>query len=312
VHATPKEKPPRSPRAPRFGLRQIAVTLLLAALCYAVPTGFSSLKILPGVREAGMAGTGAASAFGPQAITLNPAAGAGTNGFAAVASYAKWILDTHHQSLFVARSFPALCVGVGLSSFSAGQFEYRIKPTEDPVGTFTPTDFTAYLNLARPIGNIVQVGMTGRYFYSRIYDSDAAGLGLDGGVRVMPVKGLTVGASVVDFGKTMSYEREVFWLPSRGRLGLSYDVVPFERGRLTLAADGAYFFYSGVAGAVAGLEFAWSEVVALRAGYDFLSEANHLNFGLGLRAGVFHFDYSFAAMNLDLGGAHRVSVGLGR
>jgi hypothetical protein len=281
-------------------------------MALAGPTGFSSLKILPGVREAGMAGTGAASAFGPQAITLNPAAGAAINGFAAAASYAKWILDTHHQSLFVARSFPALCVGLGVSSFSAGQFEYRVKPTEAPIGTFSPTDLTAYLNLARPIGDKVQVGLTGRYFYSRVYDNDAAGLGIDGGVRVMPVKRLTVGASVVDFGKTMYYVREVFWLPTRGRLGASYDIVPFDRGRLTVTADGSYFLYSKVAGAAAGLEFAWSDVVALRAGYDFLSEANHLNFGLGLRAGIFRFDYSFAAMNLDLGGAHRVSVGLGR
>jgi len=158
----------------------------------------------------------------------------------------------------------------------------------------------------------VQVGLTGRYFYTRIYEYDAAGLGIDGGVRVMPFKRLTLGASVVDFGKTMYYVREVFRLPTRGRLGASYDIVPFERGRLTLTADGSYFLNTRAAGAAAGLELAWSEVVALRAGYDFVSEANHLNFGLGLRAGLFRFDYSFAAMNLDLGGAHRVSVGLGK
>jgi len=282
-------------------------------MALAGPTGFSSLKILPGVREAGMAGTGAASAFGPQAITLNPAAGAATHGFAAVASYAKWVLDTHHQSLFVGRGFSALCIGAGVSSFSAGQFEYRIKPTEDPIGTFTPTDFTAYLNLARPIGQMVQAGLTLRYFYSRVCDSDAEGLGIDGGVRVTPIERLTVGASVVDFGKTMTYYREVFWLPTRARLGASYDFIPLEfggRGRVTFAADGSYFVYSKIPGAAAGIEFAWSEVVMLRGGYDFLSDANHLNFGLGLRAGVFRFDYSFAAMGLDLGGAHRVSLGL--
>jgi len=293
-------------------LRVLVFVGLAATMALAGPTGFSSLRILPGVREAGMAGTGVASAFGPQAASINPAAGAATNGFAATASYAKWILDTHHQSLFLARSFPALCVGLGVSSFSAGQFEYRIKPTEDPIGTFTPTDFTAYLNLARHIGSKVQVGVTGRYFYSRVYDNDAEGLGIDGGVRVMPIKRLTVGASIVDFGKTMYYVREVFWLPTRGRLGASYDILPFDHGRLTVAADGSYFLYSKVAGAAAGLEFAWNEVVALRAGYDFLAEANHLNFGLGLRAGRFRFDYSFAAMNFDLGGAHRVSVGFGR
>jgi hypothetical protein len=259
-----------------------------------------------------MAGTGVASAFGPQAIAVNPAAGAATNGFAATASYAKWILDTHHQSLFVARSFPAMCLGVGVTSFSAGQVEYRINPTEDPIGTFTPTDFSAYVNLARPIGRMVQVGLTARYFYSRVYEDDAAGLGLSGGVRVMPIDRLTLGASIVDFGRKLYYVQEEFLLPTRARLGASYDIVPFDKGRLTLTADGSRFLYSNVNGAAAGLEFAWNEVVALRAGYDFLSEANHLNFGLGLRAGLFHLDYSYAVMNFDLGGAHRISVGLSR
>jgi len=293
-------------------LRVLTFVALSAAIALAVPTGFSSLKILPGVREAGMAGTGAASALGPQAITLNPAAGADITGFAAVASYAKWILDTHHQSVFVAQGFPALCVGLGFSSFSAGEFEYRIEPTEEPIGTFTPTDFNAYLNLARSFGDMVQAGLTGRFLYSRVHDAQAAGLGLNAGVRVMPAERLTVGVSIVDFGKTMTYERDVFRLPTRARLGASYDVAPFERARLTLAADGSYFVYSRKPGAAAGLELAWSEAVMFRAGYDFLSEANHLNFGLGLRAGTFRFDYSFAAMSFDLGGAHRVSVGLGR
>jgi hypothetical protein len=293
-------------------LRALLSVALSVAVAAAGQMGFSSLKILPGVREAGMAGAGVASAFGPQAIALNPAANAGSDGFAATASYAKWILDTHHQSLFVARGYPALCVAVGFASFSAGDFEYRIKPTDEPIGTFSPYDFTGYVNLARPIGSKVQVGLTGRYFYTCIYDEDAAGIGIDGGIRVTPVKRLTLGASVVDFGKTLYYVQEVFWLPTRCRLGASYDLVPFQRGRVTLTADGSYFPYSKATGAVAGVEFAWNEVLALRAGYDFLSEANHLNFGLGLHVGLFRFDYSFAAMNLDLGGAHRVSVGIGR
>ena len=259
-----------------------------------------------------MAGTGAAAAIGPQAIALNPAASAGILGFAATASYAKWILDSHHQSLFVTRGYPALSVGLGFTSFSAGEFEYRIKPTEEPIGTFTPTDFNAYLNIARSFADVVQAGLTGRYLYSRVYNAEAAGLGLDAGIRLAPIEGLTVGASIVDFGKTMTYDRDVFWLPTRARLGASYDLAPFERGRLTLAADGSYFVYSGKPGAAVGLEFAWSEAVMLRAGYDLLSEANHLNFGLGLCAGVFCFDYSFGALNFDLGGVHRVSVGLGR
>lgn len=295
---------------PRTGLAALA-WLLVAGVCLGRQGGLSSLKLLPGVREAAMAGTGVAAAFGPQAIALNPAAGAGTHGFAAVASYAKWILDTHHQSLFVARNFSALCLGLGVTSFSAGAFEYRTQPSEEAV-VFTPTDFSLYLNLARPLTDMVHAGLTARYFYSRIYDADADGLGFDGGVRVMPVRSLTLGASLVDFGKTMTYARDVFWLPTKVRLGAGYEVVPFERGRLTLAADGSYLVYGRKPGVVAGLELAWNEVLMLRAGYDLLSEANKLSFGLGIAAGVFRFDYSFTAMNFDLGAAHRVSLGLGR
>jgi hypothetical protein len=293
-------------------LRILLSLALAAAMASAGPTGFSSLKIVPGVREAGMAGAGVASAFGPQAIAVNPAANAGFDGFGATVSYAKWLLDTHHQSLFLARGFPALCVGVGFASFSAGEFEYRIKPTDDPIGTFSPYDFTAYLNLSRRFGRMVQVGLTGRYFYTRIYDEDAAGVGIDGGVRVTPVEHLCLGASVVDFGQRLYYVRDEFSLPARLRAGAGYDLVPFERGRVTLTADGSYLPNTKMYGAVAGVEFAWNDVVALRGGYDFLSEANHLSFGLGLHAGLFRFDYSFAAMNFDLGGTHRVSVGFGR
>ncbi len=283
---------------------------VVTATGWAAGTGFSSLKILPGVREAGMAGTGVAAALGPQAIALNPAAGAGVERFAAVTSYAKWVLDMHYQSLFVSRNYSALCATLGVSSFSAGGFDYRTEPTEDPEGTFTPTDISVYLNLARPIGRLVEAGITARYFYSRVYDNQATGLGVDGGVRVAPIKRLSVGASIVDFGRMMYFVREEFYLPTRARLGVSYDVLPFDRARLTLAADGSYFVYSKAAGAAAGLEMAWNEVVALRAGYDFLSDANHLNFGLGLKAGAFRVDYSYAPMNFDLGGAHRVSVGI--
>jgi hypothetical protein len=285
------------------------ILLLAVAAAVAGPTSFSSLKILPGVRETGMGGAGVASAEGPQAMAWNPSATAGVSGFAATAAYAKWLLDTHHQSLFVARNLKFARLGFGVVSFSAGEFEYRTGPTEQPIGTFTPTEFSFYFNVSRPVGEMVQFGLTGRYFYSRIMDSDADGLGVDAGLRVRPVEHLTVGASVVDFGKTLSYEREVFWLPTRGRVGVSYDEELFAQGRLIATADGAFFFYSRDADARAGLEFAWHEL-ALRAGYSFLSET-HLSFGMGVRLGGLRLDYSFASLGFDLGAAHRLSVGIG-
>jgi hypothetical protein len=259
-----------------------------------------------------MAGAGAASAIGPQAIAVNPAAGAEVRTFSAAASYVKWSLDSHHSSAFIGRNLNALNVGLGVTSFSAGSFEYRTKPSEEPLGAFTPTDVSAYLSLSRSLGSMVQAGLTTRYYYSRIMDEDASGFGLDGGVRVMPLHGLVLGASVVDFGKTASYRREVFWTPTRARLGASYELAPFDRARATIAADGIYSVYTKEVDVVVGGELSYNDVVALRAGYDVLSDAGRLAFGLGLRAGILRVDYALTTLGFDLGAAHRISVGLGR
>jgi hypothetical protein len=274
--------------------------------------GFSSLRIAPGVREAGMGGVGVASGFGPQAMAWNPAAVASVRGFAATACYTKWFLDTHHQSFFAARSLGFINLGAGVVSFSAGTFEYRVKPTEEPLGTFVPADFTFYLNVSRSIGRLLQFGITGRHFYSKIMDNSARGIGGDFGLRVLPFRGFTVGASIVDFGKTMSYKREVFWLPTRARLGASYDFAPLKDTRITPAVDGSYFIYGKQFDVQSGLEFVWHEMAAVRAGYDFLSEANPLSFGAGVRLKDFRLDYSLSPLGYDLGVAHRFSIGIGR
>ncbi|MBM3315781.1 hypothetical protein FJY71_08110, partial [candidate division WOR-3 bacterium] len=128
------------------------LALLLAAAA-AGPQGFSSLKIAPGVREAGMGGTGCASAIGPQAVAWNPAATADAGSFAAVAGYTKWLLDTRQQSLFLSRGLGGFALGAGVSSFAAGSFEYREEvPTGEPLGTFEPVELTVYLNASRPVG----------------------------------------------------------------------------------------------------------------------------------------------------------------
>ena len=293
------------------------MTSLLAALLMLVAAdgtrvlGFSSLRVEPGVREAGMGGAGGAAAFGPQAIVWNPSANAGAEGFSATVHYTNWLLDMHQQSVFVARSTPVLGIGLGAVSFSAGQFEYRTDPTAEPIGTFEPVEMTFYLNLARRVVERVDAGITVRYFYSRIMADAATGLGLDGGVRVRPWRALSLGASVVDFGQTLTYEREVFWLPTRGRLGAGYDLTPLDRLRVTAAVDGEYYFYSGEPGITAGVEAAWDELVLVRAGYDFLGDGQRLSAGLGLKLGRFHFDYGLAPLRRDLGVGHRLSLGFG-
>ena len=288
-----------------------ALLLVLTVAAGSRLEGFSSLGILPGVREAAMGGAGVASASGPQAIALNPAAGAEVRSYGVTAGYTKWLLDTHHQAVFAERNLRALTVGVGAVNFSAGSFEYRTTPTDDPVGTFSPNDFSFYLNVGREFSRFVSAGLTARYFYSKIFDQDANGIGIDLGVRVRPLSGLVLGASVIDFGRTMSYGREVFWLPTKARFGASYDYRPNGDLRVTAALDGSQPVYWSSRDVRAGVEFAWRELAMVRAGYDFLAKSSNVSVGVGVRVGPVRVDYALAPFNSGLGMAHRFGIGIG-
>ncbi|OYD15856.1 hypothetical protein CH330_04515 [candidate division WOR-3 bacterium JGI_Cruoil_03_51_56] len=273
--------------------------------------GFSSLKILPGVREAGMGNVGVACATGPEGMVWNPAASSGIRSFAASASYTKWFLDTNQQSVFVVRNLGFMHLGFGVASFDAGKFDYRTEvPAEEPLGEFEPREFSFHLNFSRSFGDITDIGISGRYYYSKIMDRQAHAPGVDLGMRLLPMNRLILGASVVDFGKNLYYYEESFRLPTRGRLGAAYQYCLGNKVRLNLAGQSSFFFYTRTLNLRAGTEFTWARVASLRAGYEWLSDRSRLSLGLGFLLSQFHFDYSFTPMNDNLGAAHRISVGL--
>lgn len=272
--------------------------------------GFAWLTIPVGTREAAMAGTGTASSFGPQALACNPAASARGSTFSAYAGYTKWFLDTHYQSLFATRDLSHLVLGMGIASFANGRFERRDGPTAEPLGTFSPLDLTGYLNLSKQLASFADLGITARYFYSKIMENEASGFGGDIGCRFYPIKNLTLGAAIVDFGKTMSYSYEIFWLPTRANIGANYKL-PLGSHLINFALDCSYLFHTKKFGCSFGAEFSLADIISFRAGYDFTNRARHLNFGLGIRRGLFRVDYAFSPLGFNLGSVHRIALGFG-
>ena len=273
--------------------------------------GCAWLTIPVGAREAAMAGTGTAAAIGPQALAYNPAASARISPFSVQLGYTKWFLDTHHQSIFTARDFRHFVLGIGIASFTHGRFEYRDeRPTEEPLGTFSPLDLTGYLNLSRQLENVAALGFSARYFYSKIKDDEASGFGGDIGCRFYPLKNLTFAAAIIDFGKTMSYRYEIFWLPTRGSIGTDYKL-PLGNHLLNFALDGSYSFYTKEIDYSFGSEFILASIIAFRAGCAFTNKISRLNFGLGIRRGLLRLDYAFSPLDFNLGSAHRIAIGFG-
>lgn len=300
----------------RITSRSLLLTLLLLVLPAAGDSrrvGFAWLTIPVGPREAALAGAGTAVAFGPEGIFYNPAADAAADAaFSASTEYTRWFLDTHHQSIFIARNFSPFTLGLGIVSFANGKFEYREEiPTPEPLGTFSPLDLTGYLNLARAFTPWASAGISARYFYSKVMDYELSGWGFDLGARFVPVKNLEAGAALVNFCRTLSYKQDLIWPPARLRCGVGY-TLPLGRNPLLLVADGSYFLYREKKFALSlGTQLELADILALRAGYDPLSPARSLTLGFGVRVKRLHFDYAFAPMGYGLGTVHRLGIGFG-
>lgn len=273
--------------------------------------GCAWLNIPVGIREAALAGAGTAISLGPQGIFYNPAATAQHAPFSAHIEYTKWFLDIHHQALFVSRGLNCFALGLGLVSFSSGRFEYREEiPYEEPLGTFSPLDLTGYLNIARPLTSWADAGITARYFYSKIMSYKLAGLGMDIGARFYPRKNLSIGAAIVNFGRTVSYKHQLIWLPVRARSGVAYSL-PVGKSNLLLEVDASWFFYSKKGDIQLGTEFLWGKILSLRVGYDIINPGNHINFGLGVTTKRFRLDYAFVPFEFGLGSSHRLGIDYG-
>lgn len=285
----------------------------LLALVFATGTalaGLSSLKIAPGIREAGMGGAGVAGGQGPQALAWNPAIGVDVTGFSIAVSGSKWLLDSHLESVHLVRNLGFMHLGLGITSFNAGRFEYRTDvPTEKPLREFVPSEMDFHLNFCRRFGRIAEAGISGRYYFAKVMDYEAGAPGVDLGVRVRPAAGFAVGAALVDFGRNLCFYRVPFRLPTRARLGLCYQFDLGEFYSLSFAGQGTYSVYVKKPGVQAGAEFSWRGLAFLRSGCNWSSERTRLDFGLGVRSNGLRFDYAFAPSGDDLGAAHRFSLG---
>lgn len=287
--------------------RVLSVLLAVAAVASA---GMYSLKVMPDARAAGMGNAGVTAA-GPRGIAWNPAAGAGVDGFAVQAGYGKWLLDAHQEALSLVRSTRLLNVGLAVTAFNAGRFEYRTEvPTEEPLGYFTPAEYVFALNLSRRFG-IVDVGLSGRYYYAKTFEDEASGPGADLGVRVRAVEGLELGLSLTDFGKNLIYVRESFRLPTRARLGAAWTQCLGPAWAAELAVQGSYFVYTGDVNVGGGAELAWNQTLFLRGGYEWLGSRGRPAGGLGVGLGDFRLDYALALLNDGLGTSHRLTIGFG-
>ncbi|MCX7784723.1 MAG: PorV/PorQ family protein [candidate division WOR-3 bacterium] len=283
-------------------------------------TGFPSLLITPSARENALAGTGVACAYGPQAMFINPALTSELNRTAVSFSYTNWFLDMYQQSLFAVRPLPIINLGLGITNFNHGELELRPnQPTETEIGKFSPSDFSFFLNLSRKLDERVLLGISGRYYYEKILEHTATGYGIDIGLLFKVWPRFHIGFSVINFGRTMYFIRDEFWLPTRFLTGINYDFTLKPNIKIALGSDFSYFVYDKRLEFNSGVEMQIFQQYFIRAGYNFAdlidrrtkSTPSSISMGFGVIIKKIRLEYAFTPYSDGLDDTHHFSIGFG-
>lgn len=304
------------------------------------------LKIEPSSRIVGIGNAGASLYGEVSSIFYNPASLGRLEMNDVQFTYNKWIADITYN--YMAAGINIEGVGTfALIGTMLNSGEMDVRTVEQPLGTgerFSVKNFALGLGYGLMLTDRVSVGMQINYITEMIWHSSLTTVGLNFGVQYQLMdKGLTLGASVSNFGARASYDGRDLWLnydldprkygdndqlpaefrtdafplPTIFRAGLSYKF-NFGSDYSVLVAADAIHQNDNSQSISLGAEVSLLEYFTVRGGYRNLFLPN-LEGGLVLGGGIkkdiagsynIRFDYAYADYG-RLTEAHRITVGLG-
>lgn len=311
-------------------------------------TSMQFLKVMPVARATALGDAYSALATGAEAVFWNPAGVARMDGSEVSLTYLKWIFDTQQGALSYAASIEGFgALGFQMQYVDFGEipealWESPYKDDLDTPGltgrTFRPYTYLIGATYAAQITDKFTTGLSVKYVHESLYDGSAVqartskgdtvtvdtwanGIMFDFGLQYNTgFRSIRIAASVQNFGPNVKYATEGNSIPLALRVGIAADLMgqnsllmESEANRISLAFD--LFQPNDYAQqAHAGIEYEFAQTLSLRAGYKFNYDADGLTAGVGFQhqSGPWRFlvDYSYGALNYDLGNVHRISLGV--
>ena len=205
--------------------RRLAAAVLACSLfagSAGAATGLPFLTQVSGARALALAE--AAVALPADQASANPAAldpaAAGLG-----LSHSRWIGDVRLEQVHLAAPRDAGAYGLALHLARADGLERRTGPSAEPLGEFGVYDAVLSLSYARPAGERLRWGLSGKLIRQSIFTRSASGAALDAGLVYRLRPDLRLGAALANLGGMGELDREATELPLLGRVGLAYDGV---------------------------------------------------------------------------------------
>ena len=278
-----------------------ALFLIGSPIILSAQTGFGGLQMSRGARTAAMADIGTALI---SSETKNPAALPIGNGKSYTFSHTSWIQGIQQENLHLIYKRPSQSWGFHARNWRSEDLDYRVGPSEEPLGTFGIYEFTFGLSHVRNIYNNIRAGTRISFLRQGIYDSDAIGWTMDIGI-IQPLKSdIHWGVSLLNLGRVSPLDKVSTPLPTELQIGLSVqrdkniqmvvELHKIDGNNITLHYGSAYQF---------------NEPITLRFGYQNLKN-KMLSLGASLMINKWNFDYSYQPFGENLGHVHRINLRL--
>ena len=304
------------------------------------------LKIDPSARASAMANASTSLYGEASSLYYNSASLGRLTNVDIQFTYNQWLADITYDYAVIAVPITNLgTFALQLTSLNSGEIDVRT--VEYPKGTgerYSVTNFALGLGFGLMLTDRVSVGLQVSYIQETIWHSSLSTFGLNFGVQYqVEENGLTVGASILNFGPRAGYDgrdlyinydfnsdkygdndllpaelrTDAYSLPTSFRVGVSYPLIINEDNKVTFAMD-AFHPNDNTESISIGSEWQFLNSFSVRGGYRDLfipdSEAG-LVLGAGVRVNVLEsynlrFDYAWADYG-RLEQAHRFTISLG-
>ena len=299
--------------------RIILITLLIAVV--GAPeakagdpgtSGFLFLRLGNGARASGMGEAFTAVSDEATSIYWNPAGMAAVEGVQLNVTHSEWLMDIRFEQVSVVNEMLGGAVGLGFTGVYYGDMDrYGEFPSLTPDGTFAPYDLALSAGYARDILPNLSAGVSAKLIYEKIDFESATGYAIDIGLsHKSRIEGLTLAAAMLNLGPQSKFVEEKFYPPFMMKFGGAWQKENERlKGCLLLAAD-AVFPNDGESRMHLGVEYTYLKRLAIRFGYKGGYYVQGATMGCGVYYRNLRFDYSYGAIQDDLGDIHRVSINL--
>ncbi len=184
------------------------------------------------------------------------------------------------------------------------------KPYTD-LGVFQAQDNALLVSGGRRVGDLIAVGGSLKYLWSKIFTAKATGFGMDAGLLVKPWKKFSVGLNVQDIGGSVSWSNTPTnpkdSIPVNVKVGTAF-IQRVRRHMIGVSFD-VDTKYNPILRY--GLEYWYADFVALRAGLidrgpSFKIDDKDTSLGGGIKLYLITLDYAF--VDYELVDAHYFSI----